>query len=94
MASQLIGNEWWQWQNHGDSIPRKYDIKVVVFKNTNLEFIRSRFPVNSAQENDYRYLDYSVALDYLESGIVENVIPSLTEKLQSTREIIESHFEN
>jgi hypothetical protein len=37
IAYKLIGMEWWQWDNHGDSRPRKYPIKVVIYWGQSLE---------------------------------------------------------
>ena len=35
MCYELIGYDWWQWDNHGDSDPKTTcDIKVVVYHNT------------------------------------------------------------
>jgi hypothetical protein len=87
-AHEVIGMDWWQWLAHGDSRPRRYDIKVVVYRHTDLERVRRSFPSDPSQELDYRYLVYSDALRYLDRMIEENAIDSLTSQLQSTRERI------
>lgn len=85
VAHELIGMEWWQWQKHGDSRPRKYDIKVVVYKNTPLATIKESYPVVPEKEQDYRYVPHDKAIKYLNTLIEEDVIPTLTSRLKSTR---------
>jgi hypothetical protein len=84
-AHELIGMDWWQWQDHADSRPRRYDIKVVVYRFMELPQVRRLFPSDPARELDYRYVSYLDAMDYLERMIEENAIESLTSQLQSTR---------
>ena len=86
IAYEIIGMQWWQWQSHGDSRPRKYDIKVAVYKNTNLQTVKEKYPVIPEKEQDYRYLHYDKAMDYLNSIIKEDAIPRVTKKLKETRE--------
>lgn len=92
-AYELLGMQWWQWQPHGDSRPRKYDIKVVVYKGIDLETVKEKFPVNQLQERDYRYVKYSDALQYLDERIQEIDIPELTAKLKVTRVRIQDYFD-
>ena len=92
-AYELLGMQWWQWQTHGDSRPRKYDIKVVVYKGIDLETVKEKFPVNQLQEQDYRYVKYSDALQYLDKRIQEIDIPELTAKLKVTRLRIQDYFD-
>ena len=92
-AYELLGMQWWQWQPHGDSRPRKYDIKVVVYKGIDLETVKEKFPVNQLQERDYRYVKYSDALQYLDERIQEIEIPELTAKLKVTRVRIQDYFD-
>jgi hypothetical protein len=87
-AHEVIGMDWWQWLEHGDSRPRRYDIKVVVYRDTDRDRVQRSFPLDPSQELDYRYLEYSDAIRYLDRMIEENVIDSLTPQLQSTRERI------
>lgn len=91
IAGEVIGNEWWQWQAHGDSRPRAYDVKVVVFKRVPIKEVMQKYPVNQGMEKDYRYLDYEQALAYLDDRINEDVIEDVTARLQETkRKIIAS----
>lgn len=62
---ELIGYEWYQWNSHGDPDPTKSDnVKVVVYRNIRLEQVKQMYPVINGKQ-DYRYLDYSTAMDYL-----------------------------
>ncbi len=88
MANELIGMDWWQWQNHGDSRPRSYNIKVVVYRGLKLNDVKNKFPINQSKNLDYRYLDYHSAMKYLNEHIQDNVFESLTVKLLSTKKII------
>jgi len=42
LSRDLLGNDWWQWQRHGDSKPRVYNIK----ENVQLK-LRFRLTLNS-----------------------------------------------
>ncbi|MCR6650464.1 MAG: hypothetical protein NVV73_02660 [Cellvibrionaceae bacterium] len=92
IAHEIIGMEWWQWQDHGDSIDREYAIQVVVYQGVSNEAVRQEFPVEPERQIDYRYLEYQRALDYLDEKIDEDVMENVTEKLKSTREKIKAHF--
>jgi hypothetical protein len=62
---ELIGYEWYQWNSHGDSDPNKFDdVKVVVYRNIPLEKVKEMYPVIVGKQ-DYRYLDYEAAINYL-----------------------------
>lgn len=84
-AFEILGNDWWQWQSHGDSRPKSYDIKVVVFRNTNQERLEKQYPINQDAEKDFRFIHYDTAIAYLDKMIDENAIATLTEKLELTR---------
>jgi hypothetical protein len=86
MSSEMLGMDWWQWQEHGDSQPKQYDIKVVVYRNISLEEAKKKYPVVPEQLKDYRYAEYSTVVGYLDRQIEENVIESLTATLKETRE--------
>lgn len=91
-AYELLGMQWWQWQSHGDSRPRHYDINVAVYKDINLEKVKAMYPVDVSQEKDYRYVKYADAMRYLDEQISENVIPELTEQLWSVKAKIKNYF--
>ena len=86
IASEVIGMDWWQWQKSGDSRPKKYSVQIVVYKGISLEKVKNKYPVVAEEEKDYRYLEYSNAVKYLDRVISENVIEKLTTKLIKTRE--------
>ena len=85
-AWELIGMQWWQWDSHGDSDPNtKYDIKVIVYRDIPLANIKKLYPVIKEKKQDYRYLEYAKAIDYLNDNIKENIIPEVTSTLQKTK---------
>lgn len=84
--------EWWQWQDHGNSIPQNDAIKVIVYKGVPEETVRQKFPVNPEKQVDYRYVEYLSALQYLDKKIDEDVVASVTDQLKNTREVITHHF--
>lgn len=91
-ADKILGRQWWQWQSHGDSRPRKYDIKVVVYKGISLQEVKRLYPVLPEKKQDFRYVEYQLALDYLDKNITENVMQILTEKLQVTKNRLTQAF--
>ncbi|MDO6685271.1 MULTISPECIES: hypothetical protein [unclassified Agarivorans] len=48
MSSHLLGVEWFQWQSHGDSRPREYPVKVVVYKDASLEELAAAYLIDEA----------------------------------------------
>lgn len=87
-AYELIGYEWWQWDSHGDSRPRHYDIKVVVYRDVPLSEVKRAYPVVKEKEQDYRYVPYGEAIEYLDNLIKENVLPEVTQTLRKTKSTI------
>ncbi len=85
IAKDLIGMQWWQWEAHGDSRPREYDIKVVVYRGMALSTVENRFPVAPDKQQDYRYVEYLEALAYLDRVIAEDLMSSVTQALSATR---------
>lgn len=85
IAHEIIGMQWWQWQNHGESRPTFYDIKVVVYNNLSLESVKMLYPVNEARREDYRYVSYKTAINYLDAKISDNVMPVVSERLTTTK---------
>jgi hypothetical protein len=88
ISNEIIGMEWWQWQNHGDSRQINYDIKVIVYRDIDLRTVKEKYPTDSMENKDYRYIKYYVALAYLDKHIDENVIEELTNKLKLTKKMI------
>ncbi len=70
MAHELLGFQWYQWNNHGDPDPNAtYDIKVVVYNNILPGKVKELYPVVSALEQDFRYVEYSRAVQYFDRQI-------------------------
>jgi hypothetical protein len=89
IAQEVIGMEWWQWQDHGDSDPAVvYPVKVVVYRNIPLAQVEQRYPVEPDQNKDFRYLEYQHALRFLDEKIAENIQENVTEQLKTTRKKI------
>jgi hypothetical protein len=94
MSYEALGFEWWQWQPHGDSRPREdtglrqYDVRVVVYCDTSAEDVGRLYPVDRSAEQDYRYITYDRALNYLDHNIRQDFDPELTEQLRATRKEI------
>jgi len=108
MAHQLIGYQWFQWNSHGDPDPRvNYDIKIVVYQGIPLDKVKELYPVIKELEQDYRYVSYRQAVNYLDrqlleienlkqsSGQVEQeIFDNLKLRLSKTREEIVSKLNN
>ncbi|MDP2572608.1 hypothetical protein Q8W40_10485 [Vibrio penaeicida] len=71
LSGKLLGVEWFQWQSHGDSKPRNYPVKVVVYEGHELEKVESLYPVNSAKEQDFRYVTFDSAVDFIDSSLTD-----------------------
>ena len=85
IASEVVGMEWWQWQDHGASRPTNYPIKVVVYRNIALETVKNQYPVAQQQEKDFRYIEYASAMTYLDEKIKEDIMSDVTLVLKKTR---------
>lgn len=89
IAGEVIGMEWWQWQDHGDSDPATvYPVKVAVYRNIPLTEVEQRYPVEPERKKDVRYLEYRNALRFLDEKITENMLEDVTEQLKATRKKI------
>lgn len=67
---ETIGMGWWQWDDCGDPNPNySYDIRVVVYRGIPLEDVKQLYPVRKEKNQDYRYLEYQKAVEYLNKGI-------------------------
>lgn len=89
LAREMLGMEWWQWQEHGDPDPAaRYDIKVAVYKDIPLAEVKNKYPVEPEQKKDVRYLEYQNALNFLDKKITENVMEDVTGTLKKTRKKI------
>ena len=68
-AYELIGMAWWQWEAHGDDEDREYPIKVVMFWDQTREETAKRHPVEREKLRDFRYVEYSKAVEHMEAVI-------------------------
>jgi len=95
MAWEYIGKEWWQWNPTGGSDPKtKYDIKIVIFRDIQLVEVKKKFPVIKEKKQDYRYLKYKTAIEYLDKNIEEGILPEVTELLMRTQKDLIANFGN
>ena len=87
LADELIGKEQWQWQRNESTDPStRYDIKVVVYTEADLDRLSRRFPIIEEKFMDYRYVKYEDAVAYLDVQIANSTDPTLTKTLEATRE--------
>ena len=81
IAYELIGFNWYQWNRSGCGEPRKrYDIKIVVYRNINLSKVKELYPI-IVGKIDYRYIEYNEGVNFLNHKIVE-----LTHSLEDDKE--------
>jgi hypothetical protein len=92
MAWELLGKEWWQWEPHGSSRPREYDVKVVVYRGINLANVKKKYPVIPSKEQDYRYVKYDKAMRYLDEQLQEDLSDLTAVKLKATRQRLLDRF--
>jgi hypothetical protein len=68
-AHELVGMAWCQWDSQGDDDDRNYPIKVVVYWDQRKEETAKRHLVDQAKDKDFRYVEYSKAVEHLEHTI-------------------------
>ncbi|WP_221074765.1 hypothetical protein [Agarivorans aestuarii] len=102
MSGHLLGVEWFQWQSHGDSRPREYPIKVVVYKDASLEELEAAYPIDEALEKDFRYVEYTAAINYFDKNVLEveemakegYPMGNLSNELEETKSLIVKALSN
>jgi hypothetical protein len=68
---ELLGAEWYQWNSQGPDDPNGADdVKIVIYRNVDLPTVKKTYPVFKGK-SDYRYVEYSEAMDFLEKRIEE-----------------------
>ncbi len=68
---ELLGAEWYQWNSQGPDDPNgRDDVKVVIYRNIDLPTVKRTYPIFKGK-SDYRYIEYSEAMDFLEKRIEE-----------------------
>ncbi|KLV01738.1 hypothetical protein C9I90_04435 [Photobacterium aphoticum] len=69
MSSDLLGMEWFQWEQHGDPRPKDYPVKVVVYAGYSLAEIEGRYPVIPEKEQDHRYVHLADAKTFVDTSL-------------------------
>jgi hypothetical protein len=68
---ELLGPEWYQWNEQGPDDPNgRDDVKIVIYRNVDLATVKRTYPVLKGKA-DYRYIEYSEAMGFLEKRIEE-----------------------
>jgi hypothetical protein len=68
---ELLGSEWYQWNSQGPDDPNgRDDVKIVIYRNVDLATVKRTYPVLKGKA-DYRYIEYSEAMGFLEKKIEE-----------------------
>lgn len=99
MAYETLGWQWWQWQSPAEQMSLEANIKVVVYRDISLKKVEANYPVIAEKNQDYRYINYTAAMDYLNTHIQDmqqnaagGTLDSLTEQLIQTKETLILHF--
>lgn len=69
LAEEILGRYQWQWGAPENHKPQTYDIKVVVYHESNSDSVKKLYPLNEKNKKDYRYLSYSEATVWLKQKI-------------------------
>jgi len=95
VSYKLLGMEWYQWNSQGPDDPNANDdVKVVVYRNVPLEEVKKLYPVVIGTQ-DYRYLEYKVALDLLNKYETDSFgadYPETYETMRQTKRTILDHL--
>lgn len=107
MAYELIGYQWYQWNSQGDPNPdTQYNIKVVVYKDLELKQVKDLYPIQKDLKWDYRYIEYTRAIQYCDKQLKQieefsetdhdkenhDLYNELTSRLQNTKTQIETQL--
>lgn len=96
LSYELLGSPWWQWLPAGGSSPKqRYLIKVVVYKDMPLAEVKALYPISEQQQQDFRYVSYDAALQYLNEAVAMSQEDDLrdmgiTPILQDTQQQLQS----
>lgn len=72
LSEPFLGKNFWQWQESREHSPVQYDIKVAVYKNITLEAAQKLYPTIPENKQDYRYVEYSKTIIWLDAQILKN----------------------
>lgn len=86
-AHEVLGMEWYQWNLTGSPNPDEFDpIQVVVYRDIELDVVKQLYPVVKELSQDYRYISYQEALNYLNKNMATfNDATSLLSRFSETR---------
>lgn len=69
IAEELIGPNYWQWDSGQYSKPQNFDIKIIVYREMELDKIKKMFPVDKTNKKDFRYVHYLAAISWHDERI-------------------------
>lgn len=93
MAYKILGPKNYQWEPQTPIPFGDEPVRVVVFRNIDLDKVKLHYPVARERNQDYRYLPHAEAMDYLEQKIRQNLLTRVTRRLEATRERIRAALE-
>lgn len=93
MAYKVIGPKNHQWDPHTPIPFGAEGVRVVVYRNIELEEVQQHYPVDRERHQDYRYLTHADAMDYLDARIRQNLLKRITLRLEQTRDTIRQQLE-
>lgn len=71
IAEDLLGPHYWQWDNgHYDS-PQAFNIRVVIYRQVDLDDVKAMFPVSKNKQQDFRYVEYKKAILWYNKQITQ-----------------------
>lgn len=85
MAYRLLGPNSLPWAPHSPLMLGESEVRVVVYRDLDLEIVKNLYPADRLSNIDYRFIEYSVALNYLDSRIRRNLLAKVTDRLTNTR---------
>lgn len=93
LAQEFLKGSWWRWSESGASTADAEDVQIIVYAGQPLASVKEQYPIDEAKGRDYRYVRYRDAIEYLDSKIEEDLIPSLTDELKDIRSELIAVFE-
>jgi hypothetical protein len=69
LSDNLLGEKHWQWDDPENHKPVTYKIKVVVYRDVDIQSVKKSFPVIPEIKQDYRYVQYKDAQNYFDNEL-------------------------
>lgn len=88
MAYGLLGPKRLPWAPETPLVIGEGNIYVVVYRGIDKSEVVAAYPPDEHRKADYRYVNYSDAMTYLDIKIAQNVLGSVTTRLESTRQTV------